>query len=185
MLSKISARLRKREGFTLIELLVVVAIIGLLATLAMPRVFESIKKAKKAQGDADVHTISTALEQVFMESSNSAYPTANVNTAITGTGILKASAADLKNEFGNGYVYVTNSTGGFFAIIDPHDTPDGDDIVLTCGAAASATSTVVNDDDVATGLVVKADSTITAADVKANTCTAENEGGAELTVITN
>lgn len=37
----------KPQGFTLIELLVVLAIISLLATLALPRYFQSIDKAKE------------------------------------------------------------------------------------------------------------------------------------------
>jgi general secretion pathway protein G len=38
----------KSRGFTLIELLVVLAIVALLATLAMPRYFQSIDTAKEA-----------------------------------------------------------------------------------------------------------------------------------------
>ncbi len=37
----------RRRGFTLIELLVVLAIVALLATLAMPRYFQSIDTAKE------------------------------------------------------------------------------------------------------------------------------------------
>lgn len=37
----------KRSGFTLIELLVVLAIVSLLSTLALPRYFQSIDKAKE------------------------------------------------------------------------------------------------------------------------------------------
>jgi general secretion pathway protein G len=37
-----------RRGFTLIELLVVLAIVALLASLALPRYFQSIDTAKEA-----------------------------------------------------------------------------------------------------------------------------------------
>ncbi|HEY1091089.1 MAG TPA: type II secretion system protein [Burkholderiaceae bacterium] len=39
--------MRKRHGFTLIELLVVMAIVALLASLAAPRYFRSVDKAKE------------------------------------------------------------------------------------------------------------------------------------------
>ncbi|MDF2628543.1 MAG: gspG [Symbiobacteriaceae bacterium] len=188
MLNKISARLRKREGFTLIELLVVVAIIGLLATLAMPRVFESIKKARKAQGDADVHTVSTAIEQLFMESSPTKYPTdATVNAAtvigddIRDTGMLKAASRNLVNQFGNGYIYITSVNGLFYAVIDPADTANTGTVTMTCGAG----NTVVA--DVNPAFTVKADVLDTfAPNVTSNKCTAQATGGGpQLTVVTN
>ena len=39
---------KKRDGFTLIELLVVMAIIAVLLTIAVPRYFQSIDRAKEA-----------------------------------------------------------------------------------------------------------------------------------------
>lgn len=197
MLAKISARLRKREGFTLIELLVVVAIIGLLATLAMPRVFESINKAKRAQGDADIHTMSTAVEQAFMESTNSQYPTGPFSTAaeqtatttaikdrIVNSGLLKAHAKNLTNPFSHGYIYVSNTNGEWYAVIDPADTTNGlGAVTLTCGTGNTVTL------DVAATFTVKPDvapATISKDDVKDNKCEATvTTGGKKLSVITN
>jgi prepilin-type N-terminal cleavage/methylation domain-containing protein len=201
MLSKISARLRKREGFTLIELLVVVAIIGLLATLAMPRVFESINKAKRAQGDADVHTMSTAIEQLFMESANSTYPTmavvadnpatptvdessAPIKDLIVGTGLLKAHAKELINPFNRGYIYVTDG-GAWYAVIDPASSPVdtasvNSEVTLTCGTGNTATIAVK-----ATFTVLPNASGITLDDIKQNGCTATNSSNTKLSVITN
>ncbi|HYF79131.1 MAG TPA: prepilin-type N-terminal cleavage/methylation domain-containing protein [Symbiobacteriaceae bacterium] len=188
MLSKISARLRKREGFTLIELLVVVAIIGLLATLAMPRVFESINKAKRAQGDADLHTISTAIEQLYMQSTNNKYPVtstvapvvtaANIRDMIVGTNLLKAHARNLTNPMSKGYIYVTDANADWYVVVDPADATS---LTLTCNSKTETLTPTA-----AFQVVLTSGATpITAADVKATGCTVTNSTGQKFSAITS
>lgn len=59
-------------GFTLIELLIVVAIIGVLAAIAVPNFLNAQVRAKVANAQADMQTISTALEMYRMD--NNHYP---------------------------------------------------------------------------------------------------------------
>lgn len=120
--------LRNRKasrGFTLIELLVVVAIIGLLAAFAVPKLFEAINKSKGAQGDADLKTISAALERYYFD--HNAYPVpVGANDAAKMTDLKTKLAeylkkgATLKNGFGQGFFYGTDATGtAGFVLIDP------------------------------------------------------------------
>jgi general secretion pathway protein G len=50
-------------GFTLIELLVVMAIVALLASLAAPRYFESIDRAKEAALRSNLKTLRDAIDK--------------------------------------------------------------------------------------------------------------------------
>src|SRR5438093_89743 len=53
---------RKQRGFTLIELLIVVAIIGILASIAIPNLLTAMQRSKQKRTMADMRTIGTAWE---------------------------------------------------------------------------------------------------------------------------
>ncbi|MEW6234524.1 MAG: prepilin-type N-terminal cleavage/methylation domain-containing protein [Candidatus Omnitrophota bacterium] len=59
--------MRRLCGFTLIELLVVVAIIGILATIALPNYQHAQVRAKTSAALAEMQTLSTAIEQYYMD----------------------------------------------------------------------------------------------------------------------
>jgi general secretion pathway protein G len=63
---------RRSAGFTLIELLIVVAIIGLLASIALPNLMRAMNKARQSRTLADMKAIGNAMESYAVE--NNTYP---------------------------------------------------------------------------------------------------------------
>ena len=58
----------RRAGFTLIELLIVVVIIGVLASIAIPKFANTKEKAYLTQMKSDLRTLVTAEEAYFADS---------------------------------------------------------------------------------------------------------------------
>jgi len=64
--------MRIRRGFTLIELLTVMAIIGTLLTIAVPRYFRSLERAREAVLKQDLATLREAIDKYYADLN--AYP---------------------------------------------------------------------------------------------------------------
>jgi type II secretion system protein G len=64
--------MKNRSAFTLIELLIVVAIIGILAAIAVPNFLNAQMKARIANAEADMKTLTTSLEMYRLD--NNMYP---------------------------------------------------------------------------------------------------------------
>jgi len=59
--------MRVRNGFTLIELLIVVVIIGILASIAIPKFANTKQKAYEASMRTDLKNLGTAMESYFSD----------------------------------------------------------------------------------------------------------------------
>ena len=57
----------KKKGFTLVELLVVLAILALLLTLAVPRYFNGIERAKEATLKQDLNTLRESIDKYYAD----------------------------------------------------------------------------------------------------------------------
>lgn len=61
-------RFSERDGFTLIELLIVVVIIGILASIAIPKFNNTKRRANRSAGIADLRNLATAQEGFYADS---------------------------------------------------------------------------------------------------------------------
>jgi len=91
----------KEKGFTLIELLIVVAIIAILAAIAVPNFLEAQIRAKVSRVNADMRSLSTALESYFVDANH--YPLPYPWGSVWGTNI--------PDQLSTPIAYITSATG--------------------------------------------------------------------------
>ena len=77
----------KARGFTLIELLIVVVIIGILASIAIPKFANTKQKAYVAQMKSDLKNLATAEEAFFYDSTFYTTSLAMLNNFSPSTGV--------------------------------------------------------------------------------------------------
>lgn len=97
-----------QAGFTLIEIMVVVVIIGLLATMVLPRVLGRLDQSQQISVKADINQLSTALK--FYKLDNAKYPSSSDGLEVLmsgsrdGKGYLDGDSLP-KDPWGNDYLY--------------------------------------------------------------------------------
>jgi general secretion pathway protein G len=110
-------RPRLMAGFTLIEIMVVVVIIGLLVGIVAPNVMRQLGRAETGRAEADVKSISTALDLFRMD--HYRYPTSDEGleilrggAEINGKKVEEYLQKDPVDPWGRAYLYEAPSTHG-------------------------------------------------------------------------
>lgn len=124
-------------GFTLMELLIVLVIIGLLAALVGPTLYQRIKPAKESAARAQIENFSTALDSFYIDTGR--YPTTQEGLKALRNkpeGSEKWNGPYLKKElpadpWGSQYVYRAPGRSGGYEIMsygaDGREGGEGED----------------------------------------------------------
>ncbi len=125
-------------GFTLIELMIVVAIVGILATIAIPAYQDYTVRAKVAEGLTLVAPIKAAVDEQFLE--KGAIPSGgnasfDLPAAASISGRYTQSVAVTAGKITIQYTGPGSGMGGATLVLAPTAAAGG--IYWTCGAAGS------------------------------------------------
>jgi prepilin-type N-terminal cleavage/methylation domain-containing protein len=104
-------RTSDKSGFTILELLVVVAIIGIIASIAIPQYANYKSGAADATAKSDLHNMATALEAYY--SASGSYAGADLNT-LKSFGFRQSSGVDdaIASANQTAYSLSANPSGG-------------------------------------------------------------------------
>lgn len=145
------APVRREQGFTLIELMVVVAMLGVLATLAIPGFLNQAARSKQARALKYVGTVNRAQQAFFVEHSRFATSTdelgfASENAPPDYTYTMTAGSGGL--ELTSTHAMPTNPSlrgyaGVVFATVDPSGLARVDTVICQGDTANVPTPTPI------------------------------------------
>ena len=93
----------KQQGFTLIEIMIVVVIVGILASVIAPKLFDKPVQARIIKAKHDIKTLSSVLGLYKLDNYN--YPSTDKGLqALVGKYIQQLP----KDPWGKGYIYVAD-----------------------------------------------------------------------------
>jgi general secretion pathway protein G len=122
---------RHRDGFTLIELMIVIVILGLLATVVVPRVLNRPEQARRMKARVDIRTIETTL--ALFKTDTGRFPTTSegLEVLVSDPGIRGYDRDGYLDKvpidpWGKKYVYLCPGTDGRGYDLESH-AKDGED----------------------------------------------------------
>jgi type IV pilus assembly protein PilE len=117
MLTHKEKAMKKQEGFTLIELLVVVAIVGILASIALPAYTDYVLRSKLTEPMTQLASVRVKLEQYYQDNRNYGTTATSCGVAAPAAPAVKYFTYTCSWRTGINPAYATDSTNQSFVVI--------------------------------------------------------------------
>jgi len=112
MRAQYSGSIRRPSGFTLIELMIVVVILGLLATIIMPKILGRPEQARRVKAKADIRSIQSGLALFKTDTGRFPATSEGLEALVTNPGVENYSREGYLERtpvdpWGNRYIYIS------------------------------------------------------------------------------
>ncbi len=129
--------MKNKSGFTLLEIIIVVIIVGVLASLALPRFFSTVEFSRAQEALSGIATVRGGLERYYVSKGNT-YASATTSNIDTGDPLAGQPNAHFT-------LAVSASTTSSYTITATRNTVDGgtagNTVVLTQAATITRSGT--------------------------------------------
>lgn len=136
---------KNKSGFTLLEIIIVIIIVGVLASLALPRFFETVEFSRSSEAVTYIGAIKRGLETCALMSGEENWVPCNT----VQEGGLATAPANAHFSYSIGSFAVTGPTAGTFTIV----------ATRTPKAGGSSSSTITFQVNVANGDITRSGTT--------------------------
>ena len=123
-------KLNQNKGFTLLEIIIVIIIVGVLASLALPRFFNTVEYSRSTEAFASMAALRGSMERCYLQSGNMASCT-NVSTL---------DVEDPQNSPNNHFTYsLAQSASNAYSIVASRNTRDNGSTTSTITMTTTST----------------------------------------------
>ena len=109
--------MRESRGFTLIELLVVVAIVGIISSLALAALANSLDKGKQKRTMADLHSMAEAVESYSIDHATYPRGVSDWNTMRNFVSPFFIRTPPDADGWAHGWVVATDAVGDSYSLV--------------------------------------------------------------------